>query len=1451
MPGARQNTGQEAIVNLSKKIDSMLTVVAEQYEQQTSILGSLEVVMKGDISNELKKQTTVLMGIEAAIAKSSSQPAVDTGAMKEYTKAFGSMAQAIIDLIEKADEKAGDKLEKFFTKLAKGVNDLIKDIDKEKAKALGEILTAVTTGVLGFAFWMTIATPLLVLSLAGSFLLGLNIKLILMSVKNVDENAIGAVILASELGFGVVVFGFVMSLYTIFAIPAFLGAMAFGFTVRMLLKAVGDPGEYEPKFEAMYSAIMLGWGVLAFGFIMSLYVILAVPAFIGAMAFGLTVRLLMKVVGEPKKESTEQILAIMGLGWGVLGFGLIMSLYIILAPTSMIGAVLFGLTIRLLLKAAGTAKEGAAEAIVGISQLGLGVLWFGLAMLVYAIIGIPAMIGAVLFGLTVRLVLFISGAAKKEGTEAIAALGKLWKGVLLFGLAMLLWVVIGIPAIIGAVFFGITAYILLLVLKEMGKPKVKGGVKAMLMAGAAVAVFGLVFVLFEKFVSVMAVAFTLGAIALTALLLFFIGKKSAQIKKGAKVLLPVALGIAAIGGSMLLWMNTGVTWEGIGMLGATILMIGVEVYVLGKFQKEIMKGALALTEVGIALGVFSVGMLIMATAIKVGLTWEGIAMLGAVILGMGLIATVLGVGPIPGFAMAGAAVLIALGAALGIFAVGFLIIATAVQMLDQEHVDIMGSAITTLGMSMVPIGLMSPVILLGAAASIVAGAALVPLTIGMGVFKASGFNKEDGDNLSYGLQSVMDGFLGGKMPGGIFAAIKFAAGAAARAALLLVAVGPMALAGLALIPITTSMLIFKKANFGKEDADNLEYMLGSIVRSFGIVTDYDRQKKMGFYVNPWDLMLGIASLSGAGRVLAGLAEGVQAWANLEVNEWEVIDGGTAKAKLVIKGRRKLNESDFDAAAYGMAKVISAISKPFADVGKLEKGEGTGNPILDAVFGGNFVSTGINALKRSGDTLISLAEGVQAFANLEITTYEVVAAGTKNAKLVPKEKKKMSDAEIEAAGLNIAKIITVVADAFAKVGKAEKDSSGWFSGGYVSKGVAALAGVGDTLSALTDGVIKMAYNEIPQFELIGGGTKDAKLVPAAPLILKSSDLTAAAYNIGEILGVVANAVADVGRMEDESSGWFSDGYVTKGSAALAGVGDTVSKIADAVIKFATGQIPTFMLVGEGKDQKLVPGVPLKLTGTMIKDAAYLIGDILGIMAREVSSFGKWIEGSEDSIKNAVKATAEISKVIIGTAGALETWGKLKDPLVKTMEIGIFISSLQKMFDPKLDPKLATKLAYFHLFTADVKILGQSASGITTVATNMDRIQKSMKLFKDHVNSLDLKKLTLTNTMFQAIAAMSKNPEAMAKAIVSSMNKSFEELIKALKELAAANTPPGGNGNGGPPVIPANETAAEKAIRIAKEKLSGVFGGGEVAADNAAAQKAGAQKVYVVNAPPGWK
>jgi hypothetical protein len=61
---------------------------------------------------------------------------------------------------------------------------------------------------------------------------------------------------------------------------------------------------------------------------------------------------------------------------------------------------------------------------------------------------------------------------------------------------------------------------------------------------------------------------------------------------------------------------------------------------------------------------------------------------------------------------------------------------------------------------------------------------------------------------------------------------------------------------------------------------------------------------------------------------------------------------------------------------------------------------------------------------------------------------------------------------------------------------------------------------------------------------------------------------------------------------------------------------------------------------------------------------------------------------------------------------------------------------------------------------------------------------MKLTKDHINAFDLKKLTLTDSLMRSIAAMSKNPEAIAAMVGDTMEKSFQELIDALKELVEA-------------------------------------------------------------------
>ena len=67
-------------------------------------------------------------------------------------------------------------------------------------------------------------------------------------------------------------------------------------------------------------------------------------------------------------------------------------------------------------------------------------------------------------------------------------------------------------------------------------------------------------------------------------------------------------------------------------------------------------------------------------------------------------------------------------------------------------------------------------------------------------------------------------------------------------------------------------------------------------------------------------------------------------------------------------------------------------------------------------------------------------------------------------------------------------------------------------------------------------------------------------------------------------------------------------------------------------------------------------------------------------------------------------------------------------------------------------------------------------------------------KDSINSMDLKKLTLTDAMLNSMAHLSKNPEAMARSIEKSLNASFKALIKALKENTGAKTGGGGGDSG---------------------------------------------------------
>jgi hypothetical protein len=473
----------------------------------------------------------------------------------------------------------------------------------------------------------------------------------------------------------------------------------------------------------------------------------------------------------------------------------------------------------------------------------------------------------------------------------------------------------------------------------------------------------------------------------------------------------------------------------------------------------------------------------------------------------------------------------------------------------------------------------------------------------------------------------------------------------------------------------------------------------------------------------------------------------------------------------------LSKTDFDNAAFGMAKVITAIAEPFAKVGRLEKEGLSGDPLYDAIFGGGLVSTGIESLARSGQTLVNLAAGIKAWANLEITEYEVINAGTKDAKIVPKSIRKMSKSDFDLASQNIGTVVGFLAKEFAKIGKMEADSEGIFSDGYVKKGVESIAGLGKNLLSIAEVITKMANMEIIENEvrIIDG---KPQLVVKSVRKIREADLTAASTNIGKVTGFLAKEIAKIGKMEADSEGWFADGYVNKGKEAIAGLGQNILSMADAIIKMANTEITEYRVDEKGN---LVPVSTRKMSKDDFVKASENISKILGIIVNGVSQFGKTVEANQASIDKATSALPNMTQALSSAAQPIEEWTKLKDLDSIGGSMTSFFEMLKAVFDPEKNKSISDTDRYFTSFTANIEKMSSSGNSLDKVANNVERIEKSMKLLKESINSIDLKKLTLTDSMMKSIALLSKNPEAIANAIEGSIETAFDELISALKEL----------------------------------------------------------------------
>jgi len=1116
---------------------------------------------------------------------------------------------------------------------------------------------------------------------------------------------------------------------------------------------------------------------------------------------------------DPKQA--EQISqTILGIGKGVLLFALSLALAAPLLVLALPGAFLLGLTLRIILKTAGEAQGADPGGMVALMGIGSSMLKFVGAMVLVTLAAPFMILGATVLGLSIRILTSLGKTASKEGAEGMTAILSMAKGALLYSLAMIAVTLLAPVVLIGSLILGLSLRVLAFGLRAIGSRDARQGIRALAVLSIAIFAFALVLWAFPKMVDFKTATFTFLIIGGFGILFWMLGKAANTIYKGALAMLVVGFSILILSVGLMMFKASKFDMMDALVLGLTVTGLAAAMFFAGKFFKEIAMGSISMILAGTAVIVLSMGLAIFKAS---NFKLEDALSLGAAITVIGLAFGVAGAGPIPGFIIAGSIAMMLAGASLIVLSLGLgAFKLTGFKLEDSLSI---GAAIGSVGIAMGAAGLAFPLIALGSVAMTLAAVALLPITGALALFKTIGWKKEDGDNLQGALGSVITGFLGGSMPGGLIESLKFAAQAAARAALLFVTVPPMILAGVALFSISAGLTAFKKSGFTKADGENLEFMIGSVAKAFTIITDKKRQKEMGLDFSPYDLMIGILALSQAGNVLSSLAEGVKSWANLEVSEYEVIGAGTSKAKLVIKNRRKLGKSDFENAALGMAQVISAIAEPFAKVGKLEKGESSGDPIYDAIFGGGFVSAGVSALARSGDTLVNLARGVQSWANLEITEYEVIGAGTKNAKIVPKGIRKLSENDFINASANIAKVISLLSVEFYNIGKAESESSGWFSGGFITKGISMISGLGGNLISIADTIQKMANMEIVENAVVGG-----KIVPKSIKKLSEADFTNASTNIGKILGLLANSIADIGRQESESSGWFSGGYVSKGMEAISGLGGNISAVAESVMNMAKAEITEYKVV----NGKLVPVSTRKLSADDFTNAGKNIDLILGTVIESVFKAGTKVEANKEAYELAIDSIPNMTKTLAELAKPIETWSKLKDVEKTGQSMSSFLTQIQSNFDPSKNKEIPTQDKYFTSFARNVEIMADSKNSLDKTASNFEKIQKSMKLTKDSINAMDLKKLTLTDSLMTSLAAIAKNPEAMAKAVEGGINEAFQQLAKALEDLgnkqsaglkSVAENMPKSDTPATPGQPAGNKTANPKLAEMEKNKALG--------------------------------
>lgn len=975
------------------------------------------------------------------------------------------------------------------------------------------------------------------------------------------------------------------------------------------------------------------------------------------------------------------------------------------------------------------AIETAGKALLNMAK---GIFFFGLALLLSGPIYLLALpLAPIVIGVVIGVLwLFTKFLGDKESMEGIEAGGKalMWMagGILLFGIALLLsgpiyqkamsWSLLLVVGVI------VGAFILMSLLDRFSDTIIDG-IQALMWMGVAILVFGIALVLAVPIYEYLWAEskdglLVVGLVVLAAVaMMLLLSKAGDNVLDGAKGMVWMAISILVLGVALWafgkLFPANEQNWDNLLLIGAAVLGLVIALRIVAAAGNNVMKGAFSLGIASAAIIVLGLGLMVWMEA-KV--TLPQLIMLSAAVAGLTLVLTILG------------------------------------------------------GMSIMVIA--------GAGALIMAAGAVTLLAYGMEIWMKAKVTTKDAVVMTAMIVAL-----------GLVATVL---GNPFTSWMALIGAGVMIMVGVALVEMSIAMKNFKDAGATVKAAETIVDIVGALAGGFAQATT-----KGGKDWDWWDVRMGIFAMQGLGKTLTGIAEGVQAFANLYISEYEY-DEKTGEMKEV--ARVKLTKTDFDNVAYGMQAIIGAIAGPLAEVGKADAGSGTG--FWASVFGGSgYVRKGIRALQGVGKVLSGLAKGVQDFANLTVSEYSMVEDSQGVLSLQETSRRSLGTKDFNNAKASMKDIVGWAAEEFGAIGKAADGQTGgglWgaiFGKGYIQKGIEALTGVGDVLSGLAKGVqdfANMTFTTYIVKDIDGVPT----IVPDTVTTIADRDITTATGNIGKVITAVAKPFGMIGQgfwsklLSGGETFPYSSDDIKRGVESLTGIGDVITGLAKGIQSFARMEFIENEVKTVNGIPTLVPKKVHKMSKNDIKMASSNINLVLMTQTRAV---GLWADeyvlnkGKKKKIEDAFKLVGTISSKLGKVAEAAV---KLKEGFDKVgkmdkfnTNVSGFLAALSDPFNTTLNPSAKQMGDEFEKFARNVTVLGRSAKDMEKIDTSFKSISSSMGTFKDNVNSLDITLLKETRGLFEAMAVIADAGSAddiMAK-YGATLKDTFENLASLLEEF----------------------------------------------------------------------